>query len=133
MFTYKTHNDEVNKELRSRIVTVVFTDGTKDVSQTFRFSLETTNDEVKKAVKNYQEELNLPYTPIVGDITNAPADPVPVPPTQAELDRTTWQTNWTKLKLVDELITAQVLTGTEPQVLALRKKVKDDFKVTYLG
>ena len=132
MFTYKTHNDEVIKELRSRTVTAVFTDGNRDVSQTFRFPIGTTDEEVKRAVKVYLDELNIPHVPLSGDITDVEPEPAPVELTQAEKDRNTWQNNREKLRNLMELVRDGVFTGDEKQITDLQTRVKTDFKPAYL-
>ena len=133
MFTYKTHNYEVSKEQLSRIVTVVFTDGKKDVSQTFRFAIEESDDVVKRTVKKYLDELNVPHTPIAGDITDAPPEPEPEPPTQAELDKPQWDSDREKLRVLMELVRDGVFSGDEKQITDLKAKVRSGFKVSYLN
>ena len=132
MFTFNRVVQDVKNEAarRREIAIEIQNELGHTKQQMMSFSLNETAEAIKKAFASYIDEINVVPVAIT-DVTVTPI--VPPEPTQAELDRTEWQSNWTKLKLVEELITAQVLTGNEPQVLALRKKVKDDFKVTYLG
>jgi len=53
--------------------------------------------------------------------------------TQAVIDEREWFKNYTTLQEVQKLIDLAVLTGTEPKVVALRAKVKADFKPAYLN
>jgi len=53
--------------------------------------------------------------------------------TQAVIDEREWFKNYTTLQEVQKLIDLEVLTGTEPKVVALRAKVKADFKPAYLN
>lgn len=131
MYTAQLLGDRKDEKLRRRIVNVKFTSPEKEFDQEFQFTIETEVDVIKKTINQFLEELNF-VPPTIDDLIPE-ADPIPTPPTALEIARTEWESNWGKLQKVDELITAQVLTGSEPQVTALRKKVKDDFKVTYLG
>lgn len=90
MYTAKLLGDSSNKELRRRIVTVEFSNGTHVFQKDFQFSLTETVEVMKRTVKQYLDELNTP----IDSITD--------------------------------------LTGTETQVVALRNKVKTDFKPAYL-
>lgn len=57
----------------------------------------------------------------------------PVAPTQAELDRQAWETDFARLEKVKRLVDCAVFSGTEPDIVALRNKVKTSFKAEYLG
>lgn len=133
MFTYKSHTEDVNKELRSRTITVVFVDGNKEISQTFRFALDTDNKTIKLAIKKYKDELNLPVVPLSGDVSEVTESAAPASPTRAELDRQQWERDFARLEKVKRLIDCGVLTGQEAAVVTLRNKVKADFKAAYLG
>lgn len=132
MFTFnRVVQDVKNEAVRRREITIEIQNELGHTKQQMMsFSLNETAEVIKKAFASYIDEINVVPVAIT-DITITPV--TPKEPTQAELNQQEWQSNWAKLKLVDELITAQVLTGIEPQVSALRKKVKDDFKVIYLG
>lgn len=59
--------------------------------------------------------------------------PLPVvPPTQAELDRDVWFAKAARLKNAKTLIDLGVLTGAEPQYIALRDNVKNTLKPEYI-
>jgi hypothetical protein len=58
---------------------------------------------------------------------------VSVPPTVDEIAKTEWFRDYGKLTSVQKLIDLQVLTGSEPQVVALRDKVKTNFKPVYIS
>lgn len=130
MYTAKLLGDSSNKELRRRIVTVEFSNGTHVFQKDFQFSLTETVEVMKRTVKQYLDELNTPIDSIT-DLTPAP-EPTPETPTQAELDRQAWEADFAKLEKVKRLIDCGVLTGNETQVVTLRNKVKADFKPVYL-
>ena len=52
---------------------------------------------------------------------------------KAELDKQEWFTNYGKLVDIQKLIDLGVLTGSETKVVALRNKVKTDFKPSYFS
>jgi hypothetical protein len=131
MFTAQLLGDRKDEQRRRRIVNVKFNSSEKEFDQEFQFSIDTNLETIKKTIKQFLDELNLTL-PALTDLE--PATPVePTPPTQAELDKQAWDANWAKLQLVDKLIDAGVLTGQETQIVALRNKVKADFKPAYLG
>jgi regulatory protein YycI of two-component signal transduction system YycFG len=57
----------------------------------------------------------------------------PTPPTQAELDRQAWEKDKNTLRQLQDLVDMGVFTGTETQIVNLRTRVKNNFKVEYLG
>jgi len=133
MYTVKSYTDEIQKEIRSRVVTVTYTDKGVDLIQAFRFSIGIEDVKVKRAVIDFLNELNFVFTPVTGDITILPAEPTPTAPTQAELARTGYDSSRNKLKTLMDLVRDGVFTGTEAQITALQAKVKADFKPEYLG
>ena len=150
MYTATLIGDTKNIELRRRMVNVEFTTmvevtvtdpETNEVSTTmeprsfnkeFQFRIDETIEVMKAAVKKYLDELNTPVPDITGDITDY-VEPTPTEPTAAELARTAWDDNFAKLEKVKRLIDCGVLTGSETAVVALRDKVKTDFKAEYLS
>lgn len=61
--------------------------------------------------------------------------PTPTPPlTKAEVDRNEWLKDYERwLKVKTTLIDSGILTGTEAQLVAFKKKVKDDFLPDYIN
>jgi hypothetical protein len=117
MYTYQSHTDVINKDLRSRVVTVTFGDGVDTVVQTFRFSIGTTDLVVKRAVKQFLDELNLTHTPIVGDVTDY-TEPTPPEPTADEVVRTEWLEKFRRLEAYNRMIAAGItLTAGEQTAL----------------
>lgn len=114
------------------MINVEFTDGTVTLTKEFQFSIESPVEVMKRAVKQYLDELNFVPPTLDGDITDVPEE-VPTPPTQDELDKQAWEADFAKLEKVKRLIDCGVLTGQETAVVSLRNKVKADFKLVYLA
>jgi len=133
MYTVKSYTDEIQKEIRSRVVTVTYTDNGVDLIQAFRFSIGTEDVKVKRAVVDFLNELNFVFTPVTGDITTLPAEPTPTEPTAKQLARTAYDSDRNKLKTLMDLVRDGVFTGDEAEITALQAKVKADFKPAYLG
>lgn len=150
MYTAQLISDTKSLELRSRLISVQFTEPyTEEVLnettglmetvaqervrvQEFRFKIDETVEAMKKAVKAFLDELNYVLVEVNGDIATVTPD-VPVEPTAAEVARTEWDADLEKLKKVQELIDLGVLTGTETPVKNLQAKVKADFKPAYIA
>jgi hypothetical protein len=130
MYTIQKHSDVVDKEKRSRIVDVTFTNGEATFVQSFRFAVETELSAIKRTVKSFLDELNF-VPPVIDDFVVI--EPEPTEPTAAELAKAEWETDWSRLQTVDKLIASGVLTGNETQIVALRNKVKADFRPVYLN
>jgi len=56
----------------------------------------------------------------------------PAAPTQAQIDRDAWLSDYARWCSVKRAIDAQVLTGNEVKVVELKTKVVDGFKPAYL-
>lgn len=132
MFTATLKDKQVDNQGRRINVVVTVTDGTETFDQSFSFSLDTTVEQMKKVVKNYLDELNGAGNVVSGLTDLDYTDPTPTEPTAAEIAKNEWYTDWAKLKMVDELIAAGVLTGNETAVTNLRNKVKNNFNASYL-
>lgn len=133
MYTFsKVLSDEKNLTLRRRIVAVEFVENGNLLTQTFQFSLNTSLEDIKRAVKSYLDELNAVIPDLTGDLSTV-TEPTPEVPTQAKLDRQAWEADFAKLEKVRRLIDCGVLTGNETQIVTLRNKVKADFKPAYLA
>lgn len=132
MYTATLIGDTKNIELRRRMINIEFTNGTTTFNKEFQFSIDTAVADMKKAVKQYLDELNFVPPTIEGDIADYTA-PIETKPTAAELARTAWDADLVKLKQVKELIDLGVLDGTETAVITLRNKVKTGLKPAYIA
>ena len=131
MYTATKLGDSTNQELQRRIVTVQFENEKGHVFvKDFSFRITDALESIKKTVVSYLDEINI-VPPAITDFTLS-AEPKPVAPTQAELDRKTWETDRAQLKIIMELVRDGVFTGTEPQITSLQNKVKTNFKSTHL-
>lgn len=66
------------------------------------------------------------------DLTEKTPEPTPEK-TQAEIEKEAWEKDWAKLNTIQPYITAGVFTGNETPIVNLRNKVRDTFKLEYLG
>lgn len=113
MFTIQSYTDEIQKEIRSRVVTVIFTTGSEDLTQVFRFSIGTEDLLVRKTVKQFLDELNFVFVPITGDIVDVPEEPTPLPPTKEELEKAKLQNDRTILEQAKKDVELGLLTQVE--------------------
>ena len=133
MYTFnRVISDNKDVTRQRRIVNVEFIDGTNLFSKEMQFRLSETNDAVKRAFKQYLDEvLNAPETDDIADLTYT--ETTPEAPTKAELDRQAWNEDRQKLATLMELVRDGVFTGNETQIANLQAKIKTGFKVDYLG
>jgi len=104
---------------------VEFTDGTDTFSKTYKYSiLDAHAESAKSKVKSHLYKLNNPT-----DLATGAIDTTTATPTAQEL----WNEDLLKLEYVQHLIDLGVLNGTETPVVALRNKVKADFKPAYIS
>lgn len=61
-----------------------------------------------------------------------PEAPPPAPETSEEKAKKLWFQNWSRLRFADELITAGILSGTEPGYLSLKQWLKENFQISYV-
>lgn len=110
---------------RLRLV-VSFSDGTNTVEDV----IFTTPVSVKATLKNRCDDLNTLYS---APLTTGVFDTTPdvVTQTQAEIDKTTFFTDYRKWQTVKTLIDSGILTGNEIKVTALKTKVQNEFKPEY--
>lgn len=136
MFTATKLGDSINKQTRRRVVTVRFSDGESEFEKDFSFNVEMTEMEMKKVVKQYLDELNY-VAPVIADgvidVSDVQEEPVTPEPTPAELAKTQFDADVAKLEQIKKYIDLGVLTGNEAPVVALRNKVKADFKPAYIA
>ncbi len=130
MYTAKiTNKEEVSQGIK---LTVEFSNGTNSV-------VETVIPQDKNGFNHWVDSritsLNTLEELKAEDNLGVEVDTSPVvpTPTQAELDQQEWFTDYGKLVDIQKLIDLGVLTGTETKVVALRNKVKTDFKPSYFN
>ncbi len=107
---------------------VEFVNGAETVQEEFRLT-STTN--LKDTLRTKAQQLDALYvaTINVGEF-DISADPSP---SQAELDKRTFFSDYSKWQQVKKLIDHGILIGTEPKVIALKGKVIDEFKYEYFN
>lgn len=132
MYTFnRVISDTKDVSIRRRVVLVEFKDEEgKILERDMQFSIEATPETIKSAFVSFLEEINMQLQPIT-DLT-VETKPTLVESTEAQLIQAAWREDWEKLKEVRVLINEGILVGTEALVVALRKKVKDNFKASYL-
>ena len=133
MFTYsKVHLDETHVSKGRRDITIEFIDGTNLAYQTMSFAIGTDRDTIKTRFKDYLDTiLNAPAKEDITDLIVV--EETPVAPTVAELARTAYDKDRSNLTTIMELVRDGVFTGTEKQITDLQTKVRQGFKVEYLG
>lgn len=118
-------------------LTVEFSDGTRGISKEILVNGSTLND-VKKIIKSevdkqIKNELLLDSLPLDTKIPSPDAEIIPGPNpiilTQEELDKQQADTNYFKWLQVRGAIDAGILTGTEPDVVALKELVISEYKI----
>lgn len=132
MYTVNILNKELDKvNQRLYVLTEFLKDGVKSFERAFSFAPNATLDDVKRTIKMYVAELEQADTNVtsiaVGAVDYATA------PDMGTTAQNTWYKNYSTLKQVQELITLGVFTGNEPKIVALRDKVKADFKPEYIN
>lgn len=115
------------KELDGRLRITVSVNGTN--RDYYADNIDSLKAQIRADVRNMQNIDTLDSSVSSGqiDITEATNQP-----TQAEIDRQTYFNDLSKLRVVSELVSLGVLTGSEQAVITLRNKVKNEFKVEYL-
>ena len=131
MYTFnRVINDTKNLEIQRRVVKVEFRDGDVYNTKEMQFSINESDEGVKRRFKKYLDDLNVSITPIA-DLTVT--DETPTEPTAAEIAQQEWQADRQKLATLMELVRDGVFTGNETQIANLQAKVKSGFEVDYLG
>ena len=115
--------DKAEGKLR---LVVVFSDGTNTVEDVIFVSA--TN--VKPTLINRCNELNSLYSVSIG---TGSFDITPNTKTQAELDKETFFTDYSKWQRIKSLIDDGILSGNEPAVVNLKNKVQTEFKPEYFN
>ena len=124
MYTVKSFTDIVDKALRSRIVTVTFTEDGKNLVQPFRFSIGENDIVVKKQVKQFLDELNVVHVPISGDITFVPPEQLIPEPTAEELEKAKIAQTRKELEVAKKDVELGLLTAQEYELKLAEIKAK---------
>lgn len=130
MYTATIKSKSLDKLAQRLILDVEFTDGTTVLNKKLFFAPTTRFNDVKLKLKSLADEFEKADTEVAGiseGLVDFDSAVQRTDPLQGE-----WFTNYNKLEQVQKLIDLGVLTGTEPKVVALRDKVKADFKPEYL-
>ena len=131
MYTVNILNKELDKaNQRLYVLTEFLKDGVKSFERAFSFAPNATLEDIKRTLNDYVAELESADTNVVSIPTGAIDYTTAVPRTDPA--ERAWHDNYEKLKRVQELVTLGVLTGNEAKVVALRDKVKADFRAEYI-
>lgn len=133
MYTAKIKSKEIVNGIAS--VTVTFSDGTTTIDETCKPQ---DMDGFKYWVKSRLAAFNsVPDIQALQDGSEIDvSDPVVEPPTltQAQIDERQWFADYAKwLRVKSNLVDTGVVPSSDTQVQALLKKVKDNFKASYLN
>lgn len=134
MYTEQILGDQKDMQRRRRIVNVKFTNGETEFDQEFQFSINEDNNNVKKVIKQYLDELNTEIQPIEDLVVPEPEVEVPDPETVA---RKIWLEKWHEYlkakKGMEELADAGITPTTEEtsRFEALKQWVADNRKIEY--
>lgn len=131
MYTAILNQTYKNQLTHRRIVIIDVTDGRSTFSKEFSFSLTATEDDIKRTVKSYLDELNAPDVVLSGAIDGY-VPPVESTKTKAELNREAWVKDWQNLQAAKKLEAHGVSVLTASQMTALQTKVKTTFKNEYV-
>lgn len=132
MFTFnRVVKDIKNEPARRREVTVEFiNDLSHTKEQMIGFSINENEDVIKRAFKQYLDELNY-VPPAITDITVPPV--IDTPPTQAQLDFQAWVKDRADLKKIKELVAEGIVPENSAEQIALQNKVNTGFKKAYFN
>lgn len=131
MYTATVKNKEIIKGQMN--ITVDFSDGTTTITE--KCIPQDRNGFVhwvksRLSTFNSATEIDTDYS--INTVVDL-SEPVPPAPTAGELAKQAWFADYLTLQDVQKLIDLGVLTGTEPKVVSLRNKVKNNFKPEYLS
>lgn len=130
MFTPEILGDVSDREGMRRILTVQFTDGTTTFSRDFTFRLTEDAEIIKRAIAAALDEINY-VPPPLEDLTLPTNDTKPTL-TPEEVARAEWLKDWRQLEAAKRLIENGVLSGAEPDLIALRERVIGGYRADYL-
>lgn len=127
---------QITREGRGDYTAVItFDDGVDKFDESYSLSANRDLNSLQKLVKNKILTLNtiktFVSTLVVGDeISPSPDDQ---PPTQEQIEKQEFISDYNLLQRVQRAIDIGLLTGNEAQVVALKTKVQNEFKPTYLN
>lgn len=123
------HTDDI--QTQQRIIVIRFSDGTKEFSKPFSFSLTATPDEQKKVVDRYLSEINA-VAPTLPDNTTdfKVTDPVQ---SAADIERGEWLYKHAKyVRVKTTLVDTGIVPLTNPKVQAMIDDLKATLKPEYI-
>lgn len=122
MYTFnRVIKDEKNISSRRREVVVEYIDGEKTLEKDLSFKIEATDLEVKRAFKQFLDEINFVPSPIT-DLTYT--EPEPITLDAEELAFQEWSSNLQKLAAANVAVSFGLELATEAQLNTLRTKVQ---------
>lgn len=131
MYTATIRSKSADTANQRTVLVVDFTNGVKTNTMTLPFAQDISFENVKRRLKFLAEEMDKAENE-VANIVTGPIDFTTVTPSQ-EQAKTDWYNGYSRLKQVQELIDLGVILSTNAKVIALRDKVKADFKPEYLN
>lgn len=137
MYTTKIIEKTIQRSAKRVVVKVEFTkDGVSDVEE-FSFGFTSFSlDALKKAINIHLDALQKAENEVLnvktGVIDTTITEPAPILPIQAEIDREKWIKGFDVLQNLKPLIDNGILTGSEPKIVALKNRLKTDFKPEYI-
>lgn len=135
MYTATLKAKTINKTKRRMVADVTVTDGKTTWDKQFEFGLNSSIEDVKKAVQGYLDDLQVSDSLAVGLEVGATLQytpPVKEEPV-VDLERETYNKDRELLKQAMELVRDGVFTADDVRITGLQKKVRDGFNVAYLG
>lgn len=108
---------------------VEFTNGSDSFTESFNVNK---YSDLQPKVAIRLSELNFVDTFTIDGVID-PTVPVLTPPTQAELEKSTWLRDWEILKRANELIANGVIADTLPAYVSHKAKVITNFKTGYIN
>jgi hypothetical protein len=115
-------------------VTVTYTSATESFDEEYSSVSKVDMTWLQSQVRNRIEAITAAYAFADSLTSNQAIDVTPAAaPTQAELELSAWQKDYTRWLAVQRAIDTGVLTGAETKVVELKDKVKAGFKPAYLA
>lgn len=138
MYTTKIIEKTIQRSAKRVVVKVEFTkNGISDIEE-FSFGFTSFSlDTLKKAINIHIDALQKAENEVLnvqtGIIDTTIIKPAPILPTQVEIDREKWIKGFDVLQNLKPLIDNGILTGSEPKIVALKNRLKTDFKPGYIN
>ena len=137
MYTATLKNTEIRKSEGRIDASVELSDGVTTFTKVFTIGLRESDvmEAVKRQVKHFIEGLenaDQKVAPVATGVLDLTAVPSSVA-TQAELDRNVWIDNYQRLVGAKKMLDLGIFTETEPKYVALKDKVVNGFKPSYIN